>query len=226
MPPVMTRPRAVLFDLDGTLTDPAAGITRCLAYAMAAMGLEVPPYEALVAMIGPPWEHELHQIGIPTERIPEAIAHYRDVYEAGGVFEATVYDGIHDLLDTLRSNGFEIALATSKPVNTATMVIDHFELAEYFTFLGAATLDGSRVHKHDVIAHVLDTLGHRDAVMVGDRRFDIEGARHHELACIAVGWGHAQDGEIAAANPAAVVSSTAELARLLLSLPASPPATP
>jgi phosphoglycolate phosphatase len=220
MPRLVKRPRAVLFDLDGTLTDPAPGITRCLAHALQVMDLPVPSYEVLVSMIGPPWEHELTTLlGVPVERVAEAIAHYRAVYEMDGLYEASVFQGVPALLGDLRDQGFEVALATSKPIDTAARVIEHFDLAGYFTFLGGATLDGSRVHKQDVIAHVLENLGHSDAVMIGDRRFDVEGARYHGLPCIAVDWGHADADEITASNPAAIVSTTAELATLLLALP-------
>jgi phosphoglycolate phosphatase len=219
MPRLGIRPRAVLFDLDGTLTDPAPGITRCLAHALTAIDVPVPSYDQLLLAIGPPWETYLTTLGVPAERVGEALTHYRAEYEDGGLYEATVYGGIHSLLAELQDDGFEIALATSKPINTASRVIEHFGLAGYFTFLGGATLDGSRSHKHDVISHVLDTLGHADAVMVGDRKYDIEGARHHGLPCVAVTWGHADNGEIASHDPAATVESPGELGALLRHLP-------
>lgn len=219
MPRLGNRPRAVLFDLDGTLTDPAPGITRCLAHALRCVDVPVPSYDELLLAIGPPWESYLPGLGVPVERVDETLGHYRDEYEAGGLFEATVYDGIPALLAALQDDGFEIALATSKPINSASRVIDHFGLSDYFTFLGGATLDGTRSHKHDVISHVLATLGHRDVVMIGDRKYDIEGARHHGLACIAVSWGHAPEGELASFSPAAVVDSPEHIESLLRSLP-------
>jgi phosphoglycolate phosphatase len=219
MPRLSTRPRAVLFDLDGTLADPAPGITRCLAHALTSIGVEVPSYDQLVLAIGPPWEDYLPTLGVPPELVDQALINYRAEYESGGLFEATVYDGIAELLGNLVSDGFELALATSKPIGSATRVVEHFGLSEHFTFLGGATLDGSRVHKHDVISHVLDTLGHRDAVMIGDRKYDIEGARHHGLACIGVEWGHAPADEFAAHRPAATVASAQEIRSLLAGLP-------
>ncbi len=219
MPRLTQRPRAVLFDLDGTLTDPAPGITRCLAHALRAVEVPVPDYEDLLLAIGPPWNDYLPTLGVPVDRVAETLAHYRELYEVDGLFEATVYDGVSTMLGELQADGFEIALATSKPIDTATRVIEYFGLTGYFTFLGGATLDGTRSHKHDVISHVLDTLGHADVVMVGDRKYDIEGARHHGLPCIAVGWGHADDGEIAVHNPAAVIHTPGDLGPLIRALP-------
>lgn len=220
MPPLSSRPRTVLFDLDGTLTDPAPGITRCLAFALREIGVPVPEYEVLRSMIGPPWEHELPSIGVPVDRVGDALAAYRSQYEVGGLYEAVVYDGIVEVLGALRDDGFTIALATSKPVDTATRVLEHFGLRPYFDVVGAATLDGTRSHKHDVIAWVIDELGHADMVMVGDRRYDILGARHHGLPCIAVSWGHADEGEIELHQPAHTVDHPAQILDVLRCLPA------
>jgi phosphoglycolate phosphatase len=219
MPRLTNRPRAILFDLDGTLTDPAPGITRCLTHAMVSLGLPVPPYGELLKAIGPPWEDYLPTMGIPEDQVGAAMEFYRDQYAGGGLFEATLYEGVVPMLAALKDRGFEIALATSKPIDTAARVVEHFGLLPYFDFLGAATLDGTRSHKEAVIRHVLDHLGHEDVAMVGDRMYDIVGARHHGIPCVSVRWGHAPEGELEDHNPAAIVSAAHEVVDLMLSLP-------
>ena len=211
-----TRPRAVLFDLDGTLTDPAPGLIRCLTHAFAAVGLPIPGRTEMLAAIGPPWEDYLAaSMGVPHDLVDEVIAAYRSEYAGGGMFEADLFEGVPQLLADLVDEGFELALATSKPLPSAELILDHFGLTGYFTALGGATMDGSRRHKHDVMDFALDLLGHRDAVMVGDRKYDVLGAAHHGIACIGVTWGHAEDGEFDDHPPAAYAAHPADVLALV-----------
>ena len=204
--------QAVLFDLDGTITDPGLGFARCLQHALDAMGLDPVPTERLRRLIGPPFQSSLPTIGVPSERIDEAISLYRAEYEKGGLFEAALYDGIVASIESLAGAGFRIALATSKPTGPAERILRHFGVHGHFAFVGGATPDGSRVHKHDVIAHVLEELGPSVAVMVGDRRYDVEGARRCGLPSIAVHWGYADPGELDACGPDARVDHPSEIA--------------
>lgn len=197
----------VLFDLDGTLTDPFAGISAGIIHVCVSLGRPVPSASALRSMIGPPFQDSFPAIlGIDAGEVPDAIELYRSVYETGGLFDASVYDGIHATLDALRATGHTLALATSKPTESATRVLEHFGLRGSFDFVGGAARDGSRHQKADVIAHVLawhDEAAPRPSprpVMIGDRRYDIEGARAHGLRSIGAGWGYGDDGELTEAG--------------------------
>jgi phosphoglycolate phosphatase len=206
--------RWVLLDLDGTLTDPFVGIAKGIRHALSEMGVLVPSDDVLRTMIGPPFQDTFPALGIPDHRIDEAIAAYRTVYDDGGaMFDAYVYDGIHDALESLRADGYLLALATSKPAPAAQKVIDHFEISPMLSFVGGATLDGSRRTKGDVIAHVLQSTGAdvASSVMVGDRDVDILGARAHGIQTISVRWGYSEPGELELHKAAAIVDTTSEL---------------
>ena len=202
----------VLFDLDGTLTDPFAGISAGIIHVCTSLGRPVPSGAVLRSMIGPPFQDSFPAIlGIDEGDVPDAIDLYRSVYETGGLFDASVYDGIHATLAALRATGHTLALATSKPTESATRVLEHFGLRHSFDFVGGASRDGTRHQKADVIAHVLawhdETRNAAAArvtpsrpVMIGDRRYDVEGARAHGLRSIGAGWGYGDEGELAEAG--------------------------
>ena len=206
----------VLLDLDGTLTDPYDGITRCVLHALAALGHPAPDEAALRGMIGPPLQEGFASLGVPVAQLDEAVRLYRERFSTTGLYENRLYDGIPELLDDLRAAGRRLALATSKPEVFAQRILDHFRLADRFDVVGGATLDGTRRRKADVIADVLAATGStgpvRDgAVMVGDRAQDVLGAQAHGLRCIGVRWGYAEPGELEAAGADPLVSTPAEL---------------
>ena len=150
----------VLLDLDGTLTDPFAGMSRSFRHMFMSVGVQPPDEAGLRRLIGPPFNQSLPQLGVPMSRVDEAIIAYRSVYDAGGaMFDAHVYDGIPEALDALLAAGHILALATSKPEIPAAKIVSHFGLASRLAFVGGATADGSRQHKADVIEHVLRTVG-------------------------------------------------------------------
>ena len=183
----MTRDVA-LFDLDGTLSESEPGIVGSLVMALGTVGVAVPAPEVLRLAIGPPFDTGLVDIGVPTEHVPAVIAAYRDVYEVSGLFETRLYDGVPEMLDALRASGVILAVATSKPQDTADRVLDHLGLAPYFTFVAGATYDGTRRTKADVIGHALERLdvaGGPAVVMIGDRHHDIEGAAAYGIDTIA-----------------------------------------
>ena len=204
----------VLLDLDGTLTDPFAGISAGIRYAFEHLGVPVPHEAVLRSMIGPPFQDTFPALGIPHHQIDDAIAAYRSVYDDDGkLFEATVYDGIEHALDTLLEHGHALALATSKPEGPARRIVEHFGILDRLTFVGAATADGTRRHKADVIEHVLRSTGVHPAgaVMVGDRNVDVLGARAHGLQVIGVRWGYSDEGELDELHPTAIIQHPVEL---------------
>jgi phosphoglycolate phosphatase len=217
----------MLLDLDGTLTDPYRGISKGLLHAFGQMGYPEPTKAQLRSMIGPPFQESFPRFGVPRNEVDQTMAHYRELYGNGGLFDADVYDGIPETLSQLVDAGHELALATSKPAYLAERILDHFELKQWFTFVGGGAVDGTRHHKHEVIQHVLqsvrgnhtpnsntqnsNTQNKAEIVMVGDRSFDIEGARVHNLPCISVRWGYAEPGELEMLNAEAIIDSPHEL---------------
>lgn len=230
---------SVLFDLDGTLVDPAGGITGGMAHALAAVGLPVPGDDALSAMIGPKLADALVSIaGVPQERVPEVIDAYRSWYATTGMDMSRVYPGVRELLAELKARGHRLAVATQKPEPLANALLAHHGINHCFDVIRGSHADetlmpgepGYRAGKSEIIASALagvSTLAGlgsspnavpgtvREAVMVGDRHQDVHGARSNGLDCIGVSWGFAPDGELAAAGAAAVVHSAAELGELL-----------
>jgi phosphoglycolate phosphatase len=214
----MTGPPLVLFDLDGTLTDPKVGITVSMQHALAAVGVLVEDPDELTWCIGPPIIDNFARFGVTGDRAIDALAAYRERYDRVGAYENILFDGIPELLAGLTDEGRRLGVATSKAEHSARAILEHFGLAGYFEFIGGASADSVRSVKADVIAYVLKHLGDPDparGVMVGDRHHDIDGARLNRLASIAVRWGYAEPGELEAAHPDHIVSTIPELAAVL-----------
>ncbi len=214
----MAVPPVVLFDLDGTLTDPQVGITLSTQHALATVGVRVDDPTELTWCIGPPILDNFARFGVTGDRALDALAAYRERYDRVGAYENRVYDGIPELLDGLDRGGRRLAVATSKAEHSARIILEHFGLIHHFEFVGGASADAVRSVKADVVSYVLAHLGHPDpssAVMVGDRHHDVDGARLNGLASIAVTWGFAVGDELEAAHPDRIVSTVAELADAL-----------
>lgn len=213
----------ILFDLDGTLTDPESGIVGSIRYAIVRMGLEDPGDQILRRFIGPPLRASfVEQFGLDDGEADRAIVLYREYFASRGLFENAVYPGIGDLLATLVRAGRTLALATAKPHVYATRILEHFGLRPHFRVIAGSELDGRRTDKGEVIAHALDGLGHPEparTTMVGDRRHDVDGAHRCGLTAVAVTWGFGDREELAAAAPAHTVSDVGHLRRLLLGDP-------
>jgi phosphoglycolate phosphatase len=209
---------AMLFDLDGTLTDPFEGIARCLAYALERVDHPLPADADLRAWIGPPLRDSFLALLGDEELAERALLAYRERYLRIGMYENTVYPGIPELLAELRGAGLRLFVATSKIRGPTEGILAHFGLARFFEAVGAPA-PADRAHKAEVIASLLPALGadRASAVMVGDTTFDILGARAHELPCIAVGYGYGPPDLLRAAEPLAYASSVPELRKLLLS---------
>lgn len=212
--------RHLLFDLDGTLTDPMEGITRSVRHALRHFGIETADLRTLTPFIGPPLAESFRDFcGFDETRIPEAIRVMREYFDARGWRENRPYDGIACLLDRLQQAGYRLYVATSKPTVFAERILRHFDLIRYFLFVGGAELNGSRQAKSDVIGHVLDRNGIADAdacLMIGDRRHDIEGAAAIGMDACGVLWGYGSREELTAARATYLADAPDDLAALLL----------
>lgn len=209
----------VLFDLDGTLTDPGAGITRCLQHALAVLGRPVPAAESLRSFVGPPLARTMAELlGTRDEALlAEAVRLYRERFVETGLFENAVYYDVPDGLETLTRRGHRLWLATSKPHPYARRILDHFGLARWFSGVYGSELSGENAEKGDLIRHLLaaERLPAGEACMVGDREHDVRGGRANGLATVAVLWGYGTEEELAAARPDHTVRSMAELCACL-----------
>lgn len=209
--------QVVLLDLDGTLSASEPGICGTLRAALAAAGLPVPTDEELRTTIGPPFASGLPAIGVPAERVDEIALAYRAIYEETGLFDTCVYAGVAEMLDGLDALGCTLCIATSKPTRSARRVIEHLGFGERFKFVGGAVDDG-RHDKAEVIGHVLDELGligGPELVMVGDRRYDVEGAAAHGIDTIGAAWGYGSIDELRGAGAFAIAEHPADVVALV-----------
>lgn len=190
----------IFFDLDGTLTNSAPGITHSVQYALRKFGIEPPPEEELTVFVGPPLVQSFSKyFGMDTEGSLLAVDYYREYYRAGGMLENEVYDGIPALLEELNARGLVCVLATCKPYEFAEKILVHFGLDRYFAFVSGPEMDGRRGEKHEVIEYAIERLAIGDAdriLMVGDRRDDVLGSAHHGMACAGVLWGFGSQEEL------------------------------
>lgn len=185
--------KRILFDLDGTLTDPFLGITRSVAYSLKSFGIEVDDLETLKPFIGPPLDVSFREYYHMDEAQSwKAVKKYREYFSKKGLFENKVYEGMEDFLQSLLNMDMKLYVCTSKPEVFAKEILDHFSLTPYFTGIYGATLDGSLKNKGDVIAHCIkqEHLNIQDCMMVGDRQHDIVGAHQNQIPCIGVLYGY------------------------------------
>lgn len=185
--------KRILFDLDGTLTDPFLGITRSVAYSLKSFGIEVDDLETLKPFIGPPLDVSFREYYHMDEAQSwKAVEKYREYFSKKGLFENKVYEGMEDFLQSLLNMDMKLYVCTSKPEVFAKEILDHFSLTPYFTGIYGATLDGSLKNKGDVIAHCIkqEQLNIQDCMMVGDRQHDIVGAHQNQIPCIGVLYGY------------------------------------
>jgi len=199
----------VLFDLDGTLTDPGEGITRCIRFALEEHGLPDLDDAALATWIGPPLRDSFASIGVAPEQIEALVEAYRRRFREVGIFENQVYPGIRRLLQKLGQRGIALHVVTSKPESFAETILEHFELRSAFAGVFGSNLDGTRSEKRELLVHARSQAGFEIAttVMVGDRRFDIEAARAEGMRALGALWGYGSRGELDAAGATALVDS-------------------
>lgn len=208
--------KAILFDLDGTLTDSGEGIINCAILALEHYGLPIPDRDEMRTFVGPPLHESFIRHGVPADKADEAIAIYRSRYIPIGAFENTPYSGIRELLEKLKDQGYTLYVATSKPETTSVKILEHFDMAKYFDRICGASMDQSRSSKEAVIEYLLQLNGRSDnMIMVGDTKFDIIGAKAHGIPGIGVSWGYGKVEDMEKAGAAAIAHSTGELYSLL-----------
>ena len=210
----------ILFDLDGTITDSALGITNSVKYALNKLNSPIPSYDTLCKFIGPPLLDGFRDIcGFETEKAQTAVKYYREYYETTGLFENAVYDGIPKLLKALKENGKSVILATSKPEKFARLILEHFNLMRYFDFAAGASMDETRNNKDAVIAYALLECNIKDkslAVMVGDRHHDVDGAKVNGISCVGVLYGFGNREELSNAGADYIAEDVNALYKILL----------
>lgn len=207
----------ILFDLDGTLTDPMMGITKSVRYALNYYGIEVNNLNDLLPFIGPPLRDSFQEYyGFDEAKANEAVEKYREYYKNDGIFDNKVYRGMKECLQTLKDNGKKLYVATSKPEFFAKQIIEHFSLSKYFEYIGGSEFN-SREKKAEVIEYVLKTnqIDNNDVIMVGDRKHDIIGAHENKIPCVGVLYGYGTEDELKQYQADYLVASVEELTELL-----------
>jgi phosphoglycolate phosphatase len=219
--------KAVLFDLDGTLTDPREGITRSIAYALERMGVEPPPLDALTFAIGPPLRASLAQLlgRDDPASVEQAIGHYRERFAEVGLFENEPYEGVAEVLATVRRSGAAMIVCTSKPLVYARRIVEHFGLHVHFDAVHGCELDGTREDKRDLMEYLLPLHGvaPAEAAMVGDRGADMRAARHHGLHAIGALWGYGAAEELLEYGAHELCAAPRDLTSILVRLGLEPP---
>lgn len=215
----------ILFDLDGTLTDPKLGITSSVQYALRALGIEEPSLDKLEPFIGPPLADSFREFyGLDEGQIETAIAKYRERFNDRGIYENEIYPGIAEMLAALKASGKKLSIASSKPTRFVERILDYFDIRTYFDVIIGSNMDGTRSKKEEVVEEALRqmlpsemTPAEKKAAvaMVGDRRFDIEGAREHGITSVGVSFGYAPEGELEQAGAEYIVDTVNALLEVL-----------
>lgn len=218
----------ILFDLDGTLTDPKEGITKSFQHALKeGFGIEEKNPDRLEHIIGPPLRESFLEFGVPEEDLDRAVEKYRERYRPTGVYENQIYPGMYQLLHDLKKQGKILAVASSKPIEFVHIVLQKFEIEDCFTVIVGSERDGQNESKIEVMERAIEQLKKRSGgrmdmskvLMVGDRKFDIEGARHFGVDSVAVSYGYAPEGELAQADPTYIVDDVKTLGEIIFGQP-------
>lgn len=213
--------RIILFDLDGTLTNPFEGITKCVQYALDSFGIYEPDLEKLTPFIGPPLiDSFMNFYNFTEEEATEAVKKYRERFSTVGLFENEPYEGIPEMLEELQKQGDVLAVASSKPEVFVNRILEHFHMKQYFHVVVGSELDGRRTAKEEVIEEVFCRLQHKAedydvAIMVGDREYDVIGAKRWNMISVGVTYGFAFPGELERAGADYVVSTIGELLKMI-----------
>lgn len=220
---IWQRKEYLLFDLDGTLTDPKLGITTCVQYALKDFGIEEPDLDKLEPFIGPPLKNSFMEFyGFSEEQAEGAVAKYRERFQDVGIFENEIYRGIPQMLKKLQFRGMHMAIASSKPTVFVEKILEYFHIREYFDVVVGSELDGRRVEKEEVVREALrqlfpdGTVDKSKVYMIGDRKFDVEGAKALGIDSVGVTYGYGGMEELKEAHADFIVRSVEELRRFLL----------
>ncbi len=211
----------LFFDLDGTLTDPAEGMTKCMQYSLEKLGKTAPQRPSLLRFIGLPLTDIFSELLTTdnTATIELGCQYYRERFARIGLFENRVYDDIPQVLEALSHDRYALWLVTAKPTPFAIRILEHFDLFSYFKGIYGSELDGSLTEKKDIITHILasEAISPDQAIMIGDRDMDVIGAHDNGLEAVAVSWGFGTQEELKAANPAEIVNTPFHLLETLRS---------
>lgn len=211
--------QTVLFDLDGTLTDPGLGITNSVMYALKKFDIEVEDRTTLYKFIGPPLKESYKKYyHLSDEEITHAVAYYREYFSVKGIYENVLYDGIVKVLERIKDSGRKVVLATSKPEEFAAEILRYFQIDQFFDFAACATMDGTRNSKADVIAYAIKSCEITDlssTVMIGDREYDINGAKAAGIDSIGVLYGYGSREELQSAGATYLAESVADIMSFL-----------
>lgn len=209
----------LLFDLDGTLTDPGEGITNSVAYALEKFGIVMTDRRELYPYIGPPLTDSFMRChGLSAAQAEDALALYREYFSVKGIFENVPYDGISAFLEDLQNDGYTLLIATSKPEEFTVQILQLFSLDKYFVFVAGNTLDERRPTKASVIAYLRERhpdISTDNALMIGDRKYDIEGATQNGLPSIGVLYGYGSREELETAGATALAADLKELSSVI-----------
>ena len=204
--------KTIFFDLDGTLTDSGEGIINCAIYALEHYNLPIPSREELRVFVGPPLTDTFMKFGVAPEDAVDAVEKYRERFIPIGMYENKLYPGIPELLETLRTEGHILCIATSKPESMARETLRYFDISKFFHYICGATLDHSRDTKEQVISYLMSQCqSEYPWVMVGDTAFDVIGAKAHNIPAIGVSWGYGLVEEMRDAGATAIAYDTDEL---------------
>jgi phosphoglycolate phosphatase len=210
----------IIFDLDGTLTDPMIGITNSIIYALEKYGIPTPDRSELLKFIGPPLIDSFQEYyNLSREEAKTAVEYYREYYREKGMFENSVIPEIEDLLRSLKENGKTLMVATAKVEQFANTVLEHFGIAGYFTCVAGSNLDNTLTQKDEIILSVLERCGITDmkhTVMIGDRMHDIIGAKKAGIDSIGVLFGYGTKEELENAGANVIAESVSDLKKILL----------
>ncbi|MBQ3713804.1 MAG: HAD family hydrolase [Spirochaetia bacterium] len=204
----------IFFDLDGTVTDSGPGIVKSVQYALRCYGIDEPDLDKLNSFVGPPlYKSFMNYLDCSEEEAKEAVECYREYYAENGLYDNKLYDGIESLLYNLKEKGYKIILASSKPRIYVKRILSYFRIMRYFDYVEGSELDSQRTDKGELLAYVLKKwdLRPEESVMIGDRKYDIEGAKANGMDSIAVGYGYGSVDELSAAGPTLFFPTIEEL---------------
>lgn len=208
----------ILFDLDGTITDPKEGITKSVLYALSKFDIKVDDVNSLTSFIGSPLKNEyMTRFSMTEEQAKEAVSYHKEYYNENGIFDCKLFDGITKFFDSLIEKNKKIYLATSKVTPSAKLLLDHFNITDYFTFIGGSAEDGTRATKDEVIEYVLKENNLTDLdkiVMIGDKSFDSIGAHSNGIECVGILYGYGGEMEHLDANADYIVKTIDDLITL------------
>lgn len=212
----------ILFDLDGTVTDPMLGITKSVQYALNKFDINIKNLQELCKFIGPPLKESfMEYYNFSNEEAEKAIIHYREYFSSKGIYENFVYENFEKILSSLKQKDKTLIIATSKPTVFAEKILEHFNLTKYFDFICGSNLDGTRTKKADVIKYILDKhniYNHSEVIMVGDRKYDVHGAKEVGIDCIGVLYGYGTYEELYNSGADYIVKDIDELSKLIIDL--------